>query len=153
MPVAATIEIACDADAAWALLADPSLAPDWVTAVADAEVLERDAAGRPVRVRFVGMPSVGSATYVVAYRHDDATRSLWWETVGEADRRMDGHARIEPVAAGRCRLHYELAAAANRTLPPWAQSGYAGDTPDKVVAAFERFARRRLGVVTGDSAG
>ncbi len=153
MSLGATIEIACDADVAWALLADPALVPDWVTSVADAEVLERNERGRPIRVRFVGMPSVASTVYEVAYRHDEAARTLHWATVGVVDRKMDGLARLEPLGAGRCRLHYELVAAANQTLPPWAQVSYAGDTPERAAAAFQRFVERRVAVARSDSAG
>jgi hypothetical protein len=141
--VAASIEIACDAGFAWTLLADPRLAPEWVTSVADAEALELLPDGRARRVRFVGMPSVASIVYVIEYGYDDASRTMTWSTVGEADRRLDGEARIEDLGPGRCRLHYQLKTAAARGLPAWAHDSFAGDTPERVVGAFQRFVARR----------
>ena len=74
MPVA-TIEIGVDVERCWTLLADPRLVPEWVPAVAQVDVIERDAAGRAVRVAFVGMPSTGSLEYELDYRYDEIGRA------------------------------------------------------------------------------
>lgn len=140
----ATIEIACSAAFAWTLLADPRLAGEWVTGVAEAEVLELHD-GRALRVRFTGMPSVGSMTYEVEYRYEEAERTLRWHTV-DGERPIEGHARIEELAADRCRLHYELRARIPGSLPRWARDSLADDTPARVVAAFQRFVERRSSV-------
>lgn len=142
-PGEATIEIACDAELAWRLLADPRLAAEWVLGVADAEVLELDEAKRPVRVRFTGMPSAASLEYTMGYRYDEAARKLSWSTVGDADRSLDGEAWIEPLGERTCRLHYTMTSKASRSLPSWARDTLADDTPAKVVKAFQRFAERR----------
>lgn len=143
MPSEATIELACDAAFAWTLLAEPRLAAEWVIGVADAEVLEVDAAGRAGRVRFTGMPSAASLDYVMAYSYDEADRRLRWHTVGETDRALDGEAWIESLGPAACRLHYALNAQVSRALPAWARDTLADDTPAKVVRAFQRFAERR----------
>lgn len=139
----ATIDIACDAAFCWTLLADPRLASEWVLGVADAEIVELDAAGRPGQVRFTGMPSAASLDYVVAYTYDEAARRLRWRTVGEAERTVDGEAWLEPLGAATCRLHYVLTTRAAKSLPTWARDTLADDTPAKVVKAFQRFAERR----------
>ncbi|MBP6838104.1 MAG: SRPBCC family protein [Kofleriaceae bacterium] len=145
MTVDATVEIACDAGQCWALLCDPRLIPEWVTGVAEAHVLASDEAGRPIQVRFGGMPSVGSLDYVMAYRYDDAARVLWWETLPGADRRITGEARLIELGPGRCRLDYALGSKVGDTVPPWARASLAGDTPEKVVRSFQRFAEARAG--------
>lgn len=143
MSDAATIELACDAAFAWSLLADPRLAGEWVTGVAEAEVVAQTGDGRALRVRFTGMPSVGSASYEVEYRYDEAERTLTWHTV-EGDRPIEGHARIEVIDAARCRLHYVLRVRTPGSLPRWARDSLADDTPARAVGAFQRFVERRF---------
>lgn len=141
---AATVEIAVDAATCWALLVDPTLAPAWVAGVADAEILERDDAGRAIRVRFVAMPSAGSAVSVLGYDYDAAARRVRWRTIGDADRPIEGEAQIEDLGGGRCRLHYALVATPTATLPTWARAALADDTPERAARAFQRFAERRV---------
>ncbi len=143
--LAATIDIAADLALCWSLLADPRLVPDWIAAVAQVEILERDPEGRARRVQFIGMPSTGSLEYQLTYGYDEAARRVTWTTHGAADRELDGEARLEDLGGGRCRLHYALASRAGRTLPPWARDTLADDTADKVVRAFQRLAERRAG--------
>lgn len=145
----ATIEIGVDVERCWTLLADPRLVPEWVPAVAQVDVIERDAAGRAVRVAFVGMPSTGSLEYELDYRYDDDERRVSWTTAGalerEPERQIVGEARLEDLGGGRCRLHYALAARAGRGLPQWAKDTLADDNAEKVARAFQRFAERRDG--------
>lgn len=145
----ATIEIGADVGLCWTLLADPRLVPEWVLAVAQVDVLERDAAGRAVRVSFVGMPSTGSLEYQLDYRYDESERRISWTTAGalerEPERQIIGEARLEDLGDGRCRLHYALAAKAGRSLPAWARDTLADDNAEKVARAFQRFAERRAG--------
>lgn len=141
----ATIDVACEADFAWSLLADPRLASEWVLGVADAVILATDGEGRATRARFTGMPSAASLEYEMAYEYDAAARRLRWHTVGDTDRALDGEAWIEALGPASCRLHYRLAAKPSRALPAWARDTLADDTPAKVVAAFRRFVERRAG--------
>jgi hypothetical protein len=143
MGIEATIEIDCDARFCWSLLADPRLVPEWIAGVADAEVVERDADGRAARVRYGGMPSTGSIGYGVTYRYDEPALTLRWETLEGTERRVDGEARLVDLGGGRCRLHYALTTWTSGALPQWAKDSLAGDTPDRVVLAFQRFAERR----------
>jgi hypothetical protein len=143
----ATIEIGADVGLCWTLLADPRLVPEWVAVVAQVDVVESDAAGRPTRVSFVGMPSTGSLEYQIDYRYDEAERRVSWTTAGalerEPERQIIGEARLEDLGGGRCRLHYALAAKAGRSLPQWAHATLADDNAEKVARAFQRFAESR----------
>jgi len=141
----ATIELPCEAAFAWTLLADPRLSVEWVAGVAEAEVVAHDPDGRALRVRFTGMPSVGSTSYELEYRYDEAERTMRWSTV-EGERPIEGSARIEPIDAARSRLHYALHARTPGTMPRWARDTLADDTAARVVGAFARFVERRARV-------
>lgn len=141
MPGEAIIELDCDAAFAWQLLSDPRLVPEWISGVADAEVITI-ADGRPAEVRFAGMPSTASVGYRLAYTYDDAARRLDWRTVGGDERRVDGSAWLEELPTG-CRFHYALTTWNAESLPYWAHDSLAGDTPERVVASFARFIARR----------
>lgn len=139
----AEIEIAADVELCWRLLADPRLVPEWIPAVAQVDVIERDGGGYATRARYVGMPSTGSLEYEMAYVYDAAARRVSWNTAGAAERELSGEARLEDLGGGRCRLHYTLASRAGRTLPQWARDTLADDTAEKVVRSFQRFAEKR----------
>jgi hypothetical protein len=143
-----SIDIAADAALAWTLLADPRLVPEWIAGVADAEPIDHDEHGRPLRVTFVGMPSTASIEYVVAYSYDDAARTIRWSTLDGAERSILGQASVEDLGGGRCRFHYELVTRTARTLPQWAKDTLADDTPERVVRAFQRFVERRTPLPT-----
>ena len=134
----ASIEVACTADEAWALLSAVERVPAWVPGVAEVEILAR---GRHVELaQFVTMPSTGSLVYRVRYQHDDGERSQRWSSVEGDERGIDGAARIEDVGGDRCRLHYSLSSWAGRAVPRWAQAALADDTAQRTVEAFRRWA-------------
>lgn len=134
----ASIEVACSADEAWALLLAVEQVPAWVPGVADVEILER---GRFVELaQYVTMPSTGSLVYRVRYQHDEAARTQRWTSLAGDERGLDGSARIEDLGDHRCRLHYSLASWAGRAVPRWAQAALADDTAQRTVEAFRRWA-------------
>lgn len=135
----ATIEVGCDAEAAWQLLADIGQTPDWVPGIAEAKVLAGEAT-RPAMVGFVSMPSTGSLEYRLSYGYDEGTRTLTWWAVGDDARGLEGEAKIEAVDAGRCRLVYRFRTWSGRTVPRWAQAALADDTAQRTVEAFRRWA-------------
>jgi hypothetical protein len=140
--IATSVDLACAPERGWALLADVRRVPEWVPGVADARVLEADAAGRPLRVRFVSMPNAGSLDYVLRYSYDDGARTLRWQTDDGEQRSVEGEARISERPGG-CRLDYVLTTWVARTLPAWAQSSLADDTPERTARAFQRWAERQ----------
>jgi len=143
VPVEATVDVACSAEQCWRLLADVLRVPEWVPGVAAAEVVEADADGRPLVVRFIGMPAAGSLDYVLRYGHDDQLRTLRWRSQDDAgERHLEGEARVVDLGDGRCRLHYVLTSWNARSLPGWAQATLADDTPERTAGAFRRWAER-----------
>ncbi|HTM21832.1 MAG TPA: SRPBCC family protein, partial [Kofleriaceae bacterium] len=90
-----SVLVGCSPERAWALLADVGRVPEWVPGVADAQVLDRDPAGRALRVRFVGMPAAGSLEWVLRYGYDDHARCLRWQSDDDDDgeRSLEGEAR------------------------------------------------------------
>ena len=155
----ASIEVACTAAHAWALITDVERIPAWVPGVAEVTVLERapppdalvarrDGAGPrhhswdryPRVVQFVTMPSTGSLVYRLRYQHDDAVRTQRWSSVEGDERGLDGQARVDDLGDGRCRLHYQLSSWAGRAVPRWAQAALADDTAQRTVEAFRRWA-------------
>jgi ribosome-associated toxin RatA of RatAB toxin-antitoxin module len=137
--LAAIIDVGCAADRAWALLADVAQTPAWVPGIAEARVIEGDAA-RPEVVQFGSMPSTGSLEYRLRYTYDDAARTLRWAPVGSDPRGLEGEARVEALDGGGCRLHYQLRTWAGRSVPRWAQAALEGDTAQRTVEAFRRWA-------------
>jgi hypothetical protein len=135
----ASIEVGCAAARAWELLADVAATPAWVPGLADAHVIEGDA-GRPQVVQFTSMPSTGSLEYRLRYAYDDGARTLRWTAVGADPRGLEGEASIEPLDGDRCRLRYQLRTWAGRSVPRWAQAALEGDTAQRTVEAFRRWA-------------
>ncbi len=139
----ASIEVACPAAHAWALLTDVERIPAWVPGVAEVSVLERDQHARVVQ--FVTMPSTGSLVYRLRYQHDEVERTQRWSSVEGDERGLDGAARIVDLGDGRCRLHYQLSSWAGRAVPRWAQAALADDTAQRTVLAFRRWAEGQDG--------
>ena len=135
----ATIDVGCAAPRAWQLLADVAATPEWVPGLAEARVIA-GAAARPQVVQFVSMPSTGSLEYRLRYSYDDAARTLRWAAVGADPRGLEGEARIEALDGDRCRLRYQLRTWAGRSVPRWAQAALEGDTAQRTVEAFRRWA-------------
>lgn len=134
----ASIEVACSADAAWALITAIERIPEWVPGVAEVEILERD--GLATRAQFVTMPSTGSLVYRLRYAHDPSERTQRWSSLEGEERGVDGAARIVDLGGGRCRLHYTLSSWAGRAVPRWAHAALADDTPQRTVESFRRWA-------------
>lgn len=83
------IHIAADVDAVHAVILAVEDYPTWAEGVRSADVLDRDDAGRPGRVRFVVDTPLGPVGYTVAYTYDDA-EVVWNLVEGEMVSRLDG---------------------------------------------------------------
>lgn len=107
----ARLEATIDAEPAelWAVLADFERYPSWAQDLKAAEVLERDAQGRGVLVRFRAAAMGRSTSYVLRYDHADAPARLPWRLEsGDIMRKLDGQYRLEPLDGGGTRVVYEL---------------------------------------------
>lgn len=95
----------------WAVLVDFERYPTWARDLKEVEVLERDAEGRGVEVRYRAAAMGRSTTYTLRYDHDEAPRRLPWKLVrGDIMRRLDGEYRLEPAGenGNRTRVVYDL---------------------------------------------
>lgn len=71
--------------------ADIERYPEWAADVKEAEVLERDAEGRPVTVAFRTAAMGRSTSYTLAYDHSEAPSRLSWTLEeGDVTRVLDG---------------------------------------------------------------
>lgn len=102
--------IGADPGELWAVLVDFESYPSWARDLKAAEVLERDAEGRGVLVRFRAAAMGRSTSYSLRYDYTDAPRRLPWRLEsGDIMRKLDGEYRLEPSADGTStRVVYEL---------------------------------------------
>lgn len=142
------VEIATSADHCYRLLCDIRRVPEWVSGVADVQILDLDSERRPVLVRFVGMPGRASLEYSVRYTYDHPQRTIRWQTEGNEQRRLEGEASVTAIDNTRSRLRYALSTWAASSLPSWARTSLLSEEPAVVATAFKRWAERaanRLG--------
>jgi hypothetical protein len=89
--------IAATAEELWSVLVDFERYPTWARDLKAAEVLERDADGRGVRVQYRAAAMGRSTTYVLRYDYTDAPVRLPWRLErGDIMRKLDGHYLLEP---------------------------------------------------------
>lgn len=138
----AVIEIAKDADTAFACLCDIRSVPKWVRGVAKVEVLETDERERPTLARFVSMPARASVSYTLTYQYQDEDRCMRWHPAERGERTLEGEARIEELGDGRCRLTYQLNTWNAASIPMWARSALRQDGPRETAEAFRRWVER-----------
>ena len=96
----------------WSVLVDFERYPLWARDLKQVEVLERDADGRGVIVRFRAAAMGRSTSYTLRYDHSAAPHSLPWVLVrGDIMRKLDGAYTLTPMADDPSRTHavYELA--------------------------------------------
>jgi ribosome-associated toxin RatA of RatAB toxin-antitoxin module len=92
--------------------------PEWAQDIKEATVVERDAEGRPLRVRFRAAAMGHSARYVLAYDHSEAPKKLAWILEqGDIVRKLDGEYQFEPGANGGTDVTYHLEAELAVPLP------------------------------------
>lgn len=72
--------------------------PEWAQDIKEAEVLDVDDEGRPVRVAFRAAAMGHSARYILRYDHEGAPGRMAWNLEsGDVVRRLDGEYVFEPV--------------------------------------------------------
>jgi ribosome-associated toxin RatA of RatAB toxin-antitoxin module len=71
---------------------------EWIRDLKSVEVLERDAEGRAVEVRYRAAAMGRSTSYTLRYDYADAPRTLPWKLVsGDIMRQLDGAYEFQPV--------------------------------------------------------
>ena len=99
------------------VIADFGSYPDWATGVRSAEVLDREAGGRSLRVRFRLDAGPIRDSYVLSYEWDGDT-AVHWQLAepGSVVTEMSG-AYILAGDPGGTRVRYELAVAVRMPMP------------------------------------
>lgn len=129
------VEVQARTKAVLTLLRDVGSQPEWVPAIKEAEVLEVDDRGLPVRARFAAATAVGTDRYTLAYEH--SAHGMAWEMVeGRLQTGQEGRYTLEPLGSGRTRVTYELTIHHNLPLPGFIRSrvisGLVADTLERL---------------------
>lgn len=94
-----------------AVLTDIERYPQWATQFDEAEVIERDDAGRPRLARFSLNAGLLKDRFVLRYAFDDraGATTMSWELVEARQlERLDGSYRLVATADGSCDVEYSL---------------------------------------------
>ena len=82
----------------WAVLTDFEDYPSWAQDLKSAEILDRDAEGRPRDVAFRAAAMGRSTSYTLRYDYSRAPHVLAWHLVrGDITRKLDGSYELAPV--------------------------------------------------------
>lgn len=95
----------------WEVLTDFDEYPRWAHDLKSVDVVERDAEGRGLRVRFRAAAMGRSTSYTLRYDYSGAPDVLAWElTEGDLTRKLDGSYRLLPVEGepDKTEVVYEL---------------------------------------------
>lgn len=94
-----TITIAAPPEQCYEIVADFERYPEWVNDIAAAEVVERDAEGRPRDVEYTVSALGRKAHYTLRYDYAKAPVALRWELVeGDIMKAIDGAYQFAPSA-------------------------------------------------------
>lgn len=104
---AESADIDAPIDAVYAIAADIERAPEWQGTMQSAEVLERDAEGRPLLVETRADAKVAQVRTVLRFSYDPP-RGLSWERVRGDLKSMRGSWAFEDLGAGRTRATYAM---------------------------------------------
>ncbi|GEE03364.1 cyclase [Gordonia spumicola] len=101
--------VAADVAAVMAVIADFENYPEWVGAAREVTVLERDAAGRGVHVRFVLDAGVLADTYELRYDWADDGSAVSWRLVSsDLQRDQRGQYVLTQQVEGSTKVTYAL---------------------------------------------
>lgn len=78
-----------------AVLLDFERYPEWARDLKDATVLDRDAQGRGLEVRFRAAGMGYSTSYTLRYDHSDPDTLAWKLLKGDLTRKLDGHYHLD----------------------------------------------------------
>jgi hypothetical protein len=137
--VAATLSVR--AGRAYELFVDAGETPRWLSVVQSAHVLDRDAAGRPLRVAFRAAFERASLGYVCHYRYRPADLHVAWTTSSDSALCVEGEARFTALSDRACLMTYRLALELPVTRA-WLEQHYDGHAASAVVGDFREHLRR-----------
>ena len=106
---------------------------NWVSDLKKIEVLERDAAGRPLEVEFRAAAFGRSTTYTLLYDYSRAPDVLTWhQTKGDLTSLLNGQYRFEPAPEGTL-LTYDLEVELSVPIPAFVKSRAAYRIQDEAL--------------------
>lgn len=91
--------------------------PDWAKDLKAADVLDTDADGNPLDVRFRAAGMGRSTAYTLRYDLSDPAVVAWVLVEGDITRKLDGHYALAPTDAGGTEVTYVLEAELKLPLP------------------------------------
>jgi ribosome-associated toxin RatA of RatAB toxin-antitoxin module len=108
--------IAASAQECFDAIVDFETYPEWQEAVQECEVLARDKAGRPRRVRTTIDAKVKRVSYTLDYSYEEP-HAVRWEFVEGDPKNLDGEFLFEEEADGTTLATYELGLDAGVWIP------------------------------------
>ena len=103
-----SIEIPASPEFIFEVLADLELYPEWITAMREVEVLERDGDNRPKRARFLVDAMIKEIAYDLDYEHEPPVRMSWTAVPGEDIKQMVGSYELTELDTGETDVVYAL---------------------------------------------
>ncbi len=111
-----TIEIAASPDEVFDAITDYESFPEWIGAVYEAEIAERDKHGLGEVVNFIADGKVRKIKYTLRYHYERPNR-IWWDFLeGEGIKQMDGEWNIVESGDGTAAT-YKVGVDAGRGIP------------------------------------
>ena len=108
--------VAADRDTILTILRDVEGYPSWQNDLTQADVLERDAEGRPAKAAFTFKGAMFTAHYTVAYSYTDSGMS-WTLIEGDILKEMDGSYDVADRGDGTSEVTYKLAVSPGIKIP------------------------------------
>jgi len=102
------IEIPAPAGEIFSVLVDLERYPEWISAIRDVDILDRDADGLPSRVRFEVDAMVKVISYVLTYEYSPPHKMSWVADPGDDIREMVGSYELTDLEDGGTDVVYAL---------------------------------------------
>jgi uncharacterized membrane protein len=103
-----SIEIPASPEFIFEVLADLELYPEWITAMREVEILERDEDNRPKRAHFLVDAMIKEISYDLDYEHEPPLRMSWTALPGADIRQMVGSYELNELENGETDVVYAL---------------------------------------------
>lgn len=110
-----SVEIDAPIERCFEIAADVERAPEWQGSLRDAEVLERDAEGRPELVETESDAKVKNVRALLRFSYDPPRGIRWVQEKGDA-KALEGSWAFEDLGGGRTRATYALNSDPGRVL-------------------------------------
>ena len=103
-----SIEIPASPEFIFEVLADLESYPQWITAMREVEILERDEDDRPHRAQFLVDAMIKEIAYELNYVHEPPLRMSWTAVPGDDIRQMVGSYDLTELEGGGTDVVYSL---------------------------------------------